>query len=192
MTKTHARTPETRQRRRYTEQDKIRAVTIVIANGGMTYEAMEQVRQLLNNNKLSYTCLHQWVKRYRDDIKRARPDLLPPSLDTTVNEMRNHLLTTMTQAVVKYADHVNDDKVVAETKGRDAGVVMGILVDKLEALTGVTPEEAIIIRKFRMLATRSGYDHLEYMQDAYKAWEDNIARLTGATTLQITADTVDG
>lgn len=183
MTKTHVqRTPAERMRLHYTEQDKIRAVTIVLSMGGMTYEAMEQVRLLLNNNKLSYTCLHRWVKRYKEQVQAV---VKTPSLETTVAETQDIVVQQMLDARAKYLERLNQQEVVNQTSARDAGVITGILTDKVKDMTSVTPDEIAMIRKFRMLGVRTGHDHLSYLQDCYDTWLSAIDK--EMTMIEITA-----
>lgn len=182
MRKTHTRKPADRQRSHYSEQDKIKAVTIVLSYGGMTYEAMEEARRYLNNNKLSYTSMHQWIRRYKDKVLAVTPSL-KPSLESTVTETLDVVVQQMLDARTKYLNRLNQDEVVNQTSARDAGVITGILTDKVKDMTGVTPDETAMIRKFRMLGVRSGRDHLAYLQDCYDTWLSHIDNEMATVTI---------
>lgn len=138
-----------RQQQRYTREEKLRAVTIMVGMGGMTYEAIEQIRLVLKRN-VSKDTLSHWQTQFRDEVISIQPQLAPKELDVPkiIAETRQKLLVNLSAAAEKYSDHLTSQDVIDKASARDSAVVVGISTEKLLLVAGRTPELDNLLQSF--------------------------------------------
>src|SRR5882672_9158411 len=76
---------------RYAEHDRIAAVAILVAAGGLTREGITIAREMLHTN-VSESTLARWLNEYRDQVIAADQSLIqqPPDIPAIVSEMRTN------------------------------------------------------------------------------------------------------
>lgn len=134
---------------RYSEDDKLRAVTILQAYGGtVTIEALNTIHSELAISP-SRQILFKWNRELKDKILAAQPDLAQPELDVAklVADTRRTLLTNLAETLRKTSKHLNQDKVIDAMSGRDSAVVLGISAEKLLLMAGRSPATDNLIQE---------------------------------------------
>lgn len=148
--KTHARDSKGRPAPRlvlrrgpkYTREERIAAVTIMLSLGGMTVESINAVRLRLNSN-ISTTSLARWLSEYGDEVKAAKADIIPKPTSTielvqsAQANLVNDLVDIQNMIVTSIKSHPEQ---VDEASLRDKTVSLGITSDKIERWLPMTPE----------------------------------------------------
>ena len=167
MTKDPKRTRPITHQGPYSEQDKIRAVTTMKLHGGMaTNASIEAVRKLLGRNVSTYTMKHWW-DNYGDKVETADNSLAkqPVNIPQVVAETKALHLQDMQDLMSRIVDTTKDDNSIANATLQQRFVTFGILWDKIEKMSGLTPEMIQAWKLFHNECELSGFDSIEMIND---------------------------
>lgn len=122
---------------RYTLEEKLSAVTILVECGGLTVEGINHARELLNSNT-SLDTLNKWLHQYKAQVINASNALVPIPLDVaaTVETTRIQLAEKLTKILDKSLDRA--EQTVENAGYRDVMVGSGIALDKLRVMSSLT------------------------------------------------------
>lgn len=134
---------------RYTDDQRLAAVTILQSMGGVaTIEVHNTILRELNIKPNKVTLL-AWNKELKPAVLAAKPELQPVELDVAklVADTRRTLLTNLAETLRKTSKHLNQDKVIDAMSGRDSAVVLGISAEKLLLMAGRSPATDNLIQE---------------------------------------------
>ncbi|MBX3081702.1 MAG: hypothetical protein KF716_08700 [Anaerolineae bacterium] len=149
---------------RYSPEQKALAVQTIRRFGGMTVEAINQIRQMLGGD-ISTSTLHQWLKIYghlkpdTETIEMAKrnaetkPKNAPQRTTISINdEIKEGMaqaeiaLDQIFEQIVRvYADHALEEGVIKEAKARDSVVIAATALDKMRLLRGLPTEIVSVV-----------------------------------------------
>lgn len=134
---------------RYTQDEKIKAVTILVGMGGMSPESHRQAEIALNR-KINYQTLACWQTELKSKIIESTPELAPKELDVPkiIAETRRDLLVNLSESIGKLSKSVNDQDAIDKASLRDRYVSLGIGTDKLLIVAGRSPELDNLLQAF--------------------------------------------
>lgn len=136
-------------RLQYTDEERLKAVTILAQLGGLSAESLKHV-QIALNRKVKYSTLAKWQTELKPKIIESTPELAPQPLDVPkiIAETRQKLLVNLSAAAEKYSDHLTSQDVIDKASARDSAVVVGISTEKLLLVAGRTPELDNLLQSF--------------------------------------------
>lgn len=152
---------------RYTDEQEIAAATIIVRAGGLTEKAMAMARELLGANVAMGT-LALWRRKHEAAIM-ALPEsvsLLKPTTGEIVTTTLSAVNDKLNSIKGKLLDHLDSDVTIGETSGRDAAVMLGIVIDKQQALAGFSPLIDMRIRELMRACQDHDIDIATLLQDA--------------------------
>lgn len=162
----------TTKRARYTQEIRIKAVSMAIALGGVSDSSLQHINRVLNLN-INKLTLSSWQTDLKPEILATSKDLSPnENLDVgkLVAETRQQLLVNMSSVAVKASKHLDKDSVIDAMSGRDAAVVTGIMAQRIIEVSGSSPEWNTRIKRYILACERAG-------RSAESLFEDILNRL---------------
>lgn len=129
----------------YNAKDKALAVGILERNGGMTAQALAEIRAILNAPQLSTETLHRWwgeagsAGKSKTKIKTEKPAPvstrpITPELMQEAEVALDDLFETVAR---RYLQHALDSKALERLGGKDAVTAAAIAVDKMRLIRGL-------------------------------------------------------
>ena len=154
--------PILRRAPRYTDAEKIAAVTTILELGGMTAEAITAIRLRLNSN-ISTRTLGTWMSIYREQVQQARQAITttpkPVNIVETVRSTQQNLASDLIDIQRMIVDSIKDNpQQVNEASLRDKMVSLGISTDKLEKWLFLRPGASERWHKLEVLCLRHNVD----------------------------------
>lgn len=158
--------PVPRMKASYTLAEQLAAVTVMVQAGGCTREAITIARQIVRGNPSESTLARWWIRHY-DQVVKARPDIVPAPVDigAIVDQTRDILLPKMKSIITKLMDKLDDDETISKATFRDVSIAWGIMIDKLENMLTLSPEELALWRRFGIACARRNMSHMEALED---------------------------
>lgn len=157
--------PKRSRAQHYTPDEKRAAVTAVLTvsrDHPFSIDALQAASAVLGAPVVPST-LVPWLERYRAEIEPLLPKA--PSLDSIVATTRETLTRNLSELTSKVSQHALQDKTIAEASLRDSAVVLGISIDKLSMLSGLSPAMNTLAQQLERACTLRGIDALSIMQD---------------------------
>lgn len=160
--------------KRYTEQQKIATVGILLANskgnGGMSIHAIQLAREYLQSN-VSTETLSVWIKNYRDKVQQA---ILEPEQDkvtaeivfTATNNSVEVMESIRDQLLAMVARELRDNPNEVKKQGLQRLVTSAaILQDKIKDAIAASAQMQAAIRPLAILCSERGIDIYALIED---------------------------
>lgn len=157
----------TRKITRYSQEDKLRAVTILATMGGLSPASHEAVNTLLKK-KINYHTLSHWQTKLKDKIVDVVPDIQPKQeldISKIVADMREKLLRNLSDSVGKLAESVTQQDAIDKASLRDRYVSLGIGTDKLLLVAGRSPAMDNLVQRLINATHNTQYDPMSLLED---------------------------
>lgn len=146
----------------YTEDQRILACTILLENGGYTQLGLQLVREYLGSN-VSTDTLHQWMRKYKDKVKRATDRLEAHRVEIIANnndisavevmeDIRNKLLSQLQEFVNTTHDAVDKSSL------KNVTLTIAILQDKIEKAIGMSAQMQAAVRPLAIWCSENNLD----------------------------------
>lgn len=157
-----------RKQPRYSEDEKIAAVSTLLAHGGLTVEAINLVRTLLNSN-VSTDTLATWLHQFKDRVIAANKALIPKPVDdvATIEKARQETDKLVDGIMHQLLASVKNTPLDNE-KLRDKVVSWAVLFDKRRIMSGLSVVVERASREVRSLCD-SDEEYEAYMHDFAEA-----------------------
>lgn len=157
-----------RKQPRYSEDEKIAAVSTLLAHGGLTVEAINLVRTLLNCN-VSTDTLSTWLHQYKDRVIAANKALIPKPVDdvATIEKARQETDRLVDTIMHRLLTSVQEQPLEDE-KLRDKVVSWAVMFDKRRIMSGLSPMVERASREVRSLCA-DDEEYEAYMKDFAEA-----------------------
>jgi hypothetical protein len=128
----------------YTAEEKAIAIALVERYGGMTHDALADIRQALGRS-VSTGTLHSWVSKTEIETGTEKLKLKKPTPGAVVSlEMQASADTALDalfeQVARRYLSHALQDETIKGTKGKDAVIAAATAVDKMRLLRDLPTE----------------------------------------------------
>ena len=164
---THAPKPSHSTATRYTEAQKIQAVTILRTYDDSTsVEAIAAVHAAMG--PIASTTLFRWSNQYGEQVKALAKDRATrPALDAAaiVKDTRAQVISYMQSGILNLSQNLADPTQIQTAGYRDKGVVFGILHDKLKATISLRPDLEAVARLLDNYCEHIGLDSVQVIKD---------------------------
>lgn len=126
----------------YDAKDKALAVGILQRNGGMTGQALAEIRAALNAPQMSTATIHRWWNEASGEKKNENENRKPavstrPITPELMQEAEIALDDLFETVARRYLRHALDDKALEKLGGKDAVTAAAIAVDKMRLIRGL-------------------------------------------------------
>ncbi|SRR5712691_223562 len=149
----------------YGEAQIATALEVVKRAGGLTVDAVRDIRAALHNPKLPKSTIWRWLQNDATEQKRATPE---------AKQAASKALDEMFEQVARnYLDHATKPDVIAEVDGKAAVTAAAIAVDKMRLLRDLPTEIIQSVGELTELANffrENGID----MSPAIRDWRERL------------------
>lgn len=180
--KPRARVPAGQVIHKYTELDKLKAVTAMRVAGREhmhSAQSMQAARDVLGSYPSDAT-LSKWATLYSPLVDKLSPTLNPALLDrsSVVQSTQEQVINGFIGIRDKALNLLNDEtvlKAAVEKSPRDVAIIMGIAQDKLAALTAIPAEAMQVSQRLYQLCERLGENYVQLLEDNISVLESQHA-----------------
>ena len=170
VVKTHGPGPRSamvaRQKPRYTDEEKMRAVSVMVRLGGGTVEALDLARRAMDGSPSDRT-LFKWYYEMGDRVRSANPEIIPVQKTDglIVAESDAAILDILEKLVRKLLNELNRDDKIDKAAYRDLAVTMGIVSDKIMKMTGFSAEMTVAIKDLSLACAEKRISPVDAVRD---------------------------
>lgn len=150
---------------RYPEDVKRAVVTAMIElNPDHPYSnaSINAAHEMIGRN-INKATLSSWIQTYGDEIREALPQAM--TTQQIVNDTTSTVLQDFVTIRQKLIDHLKSDDTVDKMSGQHAALAMGIVHDKIQKLTALSPEDTQLMLRYIQVCKRYNVDYRGQMED---------------------------